>query len=307
MASLQPVIAWDYQFAPNAQKSRNYLYATKTPFKICEQPFVLPRPILSAIGITYRRIPVLSIGKDVFCDTISFMDAMQSLLGSQGLRKSPGDRAFEAWGYRSFWICLAVVPSKLVTKELATDRADLFEVFSRTDFADLRQNAFGELRSLFDTAENEFLTSEGSFIGGANDCGMADIHAIWMIKWAVQTVGVSEEPQLGEKFYPRVWRWINSLQNHDGAIEKDQKISQEEAKAIIMGSQYAVPDIGFDANDPVGLKPGDAAAVEATDAQPGKYPQKGRLVGLSARQAVLEMENGLRVHFPRVGYTIKQG
>lgn len=130
MSSIPPVIAWDYQFAPNAQKSRNYLYATGTPFRICEQPFVLPRPILTDLGITYRRVPVLSIGKDVFCDNTSFIDAMQEILEKQGkgLKRGRWDRAFEAWGYRSFWICLPCVPADLITEGLAKDRANLFRM-----------------------------------------------------------------------------------------------------------------------------------------------------------------------------------
>jgi len=100
---LPPIIAWDYLFAPNAQKSRLYLYITKTPFSICEQPFALPRPTLTDLGITYRRVPVLSIGKDVFPDNASFLEAMQSLLEKEGkaLRESPWDKACEAWGYVS--------------------------------------------------------------------------------------------------------------------------------------------------------------------------------------------------------------
>ena len=133
MPSLPPIIAWDYQFAPNAQKSRNYLYATQTPFKICEQPFVIPRPILQNLGITYRRVPVLSIGKDVFCDNTSFIDAMQQLLGARegkgGLKVSASDRAWEAWGYRSFWICLPCVPGELITEELGQERKDLFRKY----------------------------------------------------------------------------------------------------------------------------------------------------------------------------------
>lgn len=117
-----------HQFAPNGQKSRNYLYATRTPFKVCEQPFVLPRPDLLALGITYRRVPVLSIGKDIFCDNTSFLDAMQALLEQEGraLRKGKSDRAFEAWGYRSFWIALATVPKELVTEDLGKDRKEMF-------------------------------------------------------------------------------------------------------------------------------------------------------------------------------------
>ena len=52
-----PVVLYDYQFAPNAQKARNLLTMCGIPFKVCEQPFVQPRPILKDLGVTYRRIP----------------------------------------------------------------------------------------------------------------------------------------------------------------------------------------------------------------------------------------------------------
>ena len=100
---LPPIITWDYQFAPNAQKARNVLYATHTPFKICEQPFVMPRPDLEKLGITYRRVPVVSIGRDVFPDNTTFIDALQHLLEKEGkgreLKRAWWDRAFEQWGY----------------------------------------------------------------------------------------------------------------------------------------------------------------------------------------------------------------
>lgn len=100
---IPPIIAFDYLFAPNAQKARNYLFLTKTPFSICEQPFALPRPDLTGLGITYRRVPVLCIGKDVFPDNASFLAAMQELLKKEGkaLRESHLDSVYEAWGYVS--------------------------------------------------------------------------------------------------------------------------------------------------------------------------------------------------------------
>lgn len=104
---LPPIIAFDYLFAPNAQKSRLYLYLTSTPFSICEQPFKLPRPTLTDLGITYRRVPVLSIGKDVFPDNASFLAAMQELYAvegtgtGKGLREGIWDAVCEAWGYVS--------------------------------------------------------------------------------------------------------------------------------------------------------------------------------------------------------------
>jgi hypothetical protein len=101
---LQPIIAWDYLFAPNAQKSRLYLYLTKTPFSICEQPFVLPRPDLT--------------------------------------------------------------------------------VFARKDFAGLQNSARSEFRAFLEGAEGGFLKDgEGPFVGGEQEVGMADVHAVWMVKW----------------------------------------------------------------------------------------------------------------------------
>jgi len=308
-STVPPVIAWDYQFAPNAQKSRNYLYATRTPFKICEQPFVLPRPILTDLGITYRRVPVLSIGKDFFCDNTSFIDALQSLLEKEGkgLKRSPADRAFEAWGYRSFWVALPCVPAALVTKELGEDRKDLFPVFAREDFAILRQNGLSELRSMIETAEREFLGSggEGPFIGG-KDCGLADIHANWMIKWALYTIEVEKEPGFGKEAYPKVHAWCDALTTHDEKVQGGHFLPAEEATKQVLASEYVCSGIGIDGTDPLGLKDGEDVAIDVADAKPGLCPQHGKLVGLSKSRIVVELENGLRLHFPRVGYVVNR-
>jgi hypothetical protein len=134
---LQPIIAWDYLFAPNAQKSRLYLYLTQTAFSICEQPFALPRPDLTALGVTYRRVPVLSIGKDVFPDNASFLAAMQELLREEGrgreLRESIWDTACDAWGYVSvlflFSFFLSFSPVLFSFLELGLE----FRSFARLD------------------------------------------------------------------------------------------------------------------------------------------------------------------------------
>ncbi|KAK0873132.1 hypothetical protein LTR87_012114 [Friedmanniomyces endolithicus] len=295
---------------PQGPKSRNYLYKTQTPFKICEQPFLLPRPALLSLGITYRRVPVLSIGKDIFCDNASFLDAMQELLEREGkgreLKRGRADRAFEAWGYRSFWVALATVPAGLVSEELGEDRRELFPIFARPDFATLRQNGLSELRSMLETAEKDFLSGEeGPFIGG-KECGMADLHAIWMVKWALQTIGVAKEPGFGKEAFPKVHAWCDAFPAHDDAIQEGQFLSTEAATEQIKGSEYACPEVGIDATDPLQFKGGEQVSVEMTDATPGHHPQEGKLVGLSASRIVLQLETGLRLHFPRIGYAVKR-
>lgn len=81
-------------------------------------------------------------------------------------------------------------------------------------------------------------------------------------------------------------------------------IQEEQARKLILESQYAMPDIGVDAKDPLQYSAGEAVYVEPTDADPGAHPQEGKLVGLNTKKVVIELENGLRIHFPRVGYVV---
>lgn len=95
---------------------------------------------------------------------------------------------------------------------------------------------------------------------------------------------------------------IEGIPHHDGEIEKNDKLQEEQAREVIFGSQYAMPDIGVDSKDPLGFQAGEEVYVEPTDADPGAHPQHGKLIGLSTKKIVIELENGLRIHFPRIGY-----
>jgi hypothetical protein len=99
---------------------------------------------------------------------------------------------------------------------------------------------------------------------------------------------------------------MNSLPSHatgDGATEK---LTAEEATKQVLASDYALPDIGVDEFDRLGLRAGDWISIEPMDAKPGTYPQLGRLVGLNRMKTVIQLDNGLRLHFPKVGYNIKR-
>jgi glutathione S-transferase len=266
MGSVQgpPVILYDYQFAPNAQKARNLLSMCGIPFQVCEQPFVMPRPILAELGITYRRVPVNAIGRDVYVDNRIFMEAVQDIFAEKaaGLAKSPADPAYEAFGYRSFWICLPLVPTKLFSEEFLKDRAELFTVFNRPDYKELRPSALAEFRQLLDLVEDNFLGS-GPWIGGEK-CSIADIHASWMIKFTLQTLDVQSEPGFSADAFPKVHAWINGLPLH--VPEKDaEKIEASDAKQNILDAGYAAKDIGIIADDPTSMKAGEKVSVITTD------------------------------------------
>lgn len=38
---------------------------------------------------------------------------------------------------------------------------------------------------------------------------------------------------------------------------------------------------------------------------PGSHPQNGKLVGTSIDEVVIEVNDGIRLHFPRIGYIVR--
>jgi sRNA-binding protein len=101
-------------------------------------------------------------------------------------------------------------------------------------------------------------------------------------------------------------RRISSLPKQADSEKKSMLIEGDHATKRILAAPHALPDIGVDTSDILGLQAGDAVQVEAGDAKPGNHPQHGKLVGLNKVKFVVELENGLRVHFPKVGYFIKK-
>lgn len=109
---------------------------------------------------------------------------------------------------RSFWLTLPCLPAEFVTPELAKDRAALFPVFAREDFGILQESARAELGAYWKGAEEGFLNQSngGQYIEGSSP-SLADVHAIWMVKWWIETVGLAESTGFGKEDWPRIWKW----------------------------------------------------------------------------------------------------
>jgi glutathione S-transferase len=56
-----------------------YLNLRQIPYTQCVQPFTLPRPDLRALGVSYRRIPLLSINRDIYLDSRHILATLERL------------------------------------------------------------------------------------------------------------------------------------------------------------------------------------------------------------------------------------
>lgn len=208
-------------FSPYSQKIRTLLRAASVPFSAVDQPVALPRPDLAALGITYRRIPVTAIGRDVYCDTAGIVAAIQRVHG--GLPVSKADKAYEVFGINVFNACLPVIPSKLLTPDFVKDREHIFPLLKDPKLADMRPSAMAEMHSHIREIENSFLQND-PFVAGAK-LGLADIHVVWSIRWLLLTLGLSEEKGCGPDAYPKLYKWFVSFLFSDGVTDRGWRIA----------------------------------------------------------------------------------
>lgn len=82
-------------------------------------------------------MPVNSINKDFYCDNRIFLDAIQRIFPAHALKTSSADAAWEAFGYRAFWVAMPIIPTALVTEEVRRNREDLFRLVGRGDLGAL--------------------------------------------------------------------------------------------------------------------------------------------------------------------------
>ena len=190
---------------------------------------------------------------------------------------------------------------------MINDRKDLYKSLQRSDYREVRPSALGAFRQFLDIIEHDFLADDesGPWINGARP-GVADVHTSWIPKFALETLKYSEAEglSLGRDQYPRLHEWLAGFPEH---LPENQPelLSGEDASQKLLTLDYAAKDIGIDASDPTGLKAGQDVQVGTTDdAEPGNMMQHGKLVGLGRREIVIELENGLRIHFPRIGYSV---
>lgn len=249
-------------FSPYAQKTKLLLTALGIPFQHCEQPLLLPRKDLEQLGITYRRIPVLAIGKDVYCDSSAIVDVILDRLAPEGQDRCPrssADKAFEAYERETFQNCLALFDRNALGEVVVNDRKTIFPIVERPDFESLRPSRLAELQSRCAYVE-DVLLAKGPYVGG-DKLSVADVHVICIFRWALNDLGVKGEPGFGESDFPKLWTLIECLPQS----KPEKELNGEEAVKMIQEAEYLVTSTGVDSNDPLSMSVGTPVTVESME------------------------------------------
>jgi len=269
------------------------------------QPNVMPKPHLVPLTGGYRRIPVLQIGADIYCDSQLIARVLERLHpeptlypgGSEGL-----SHAVNLWADRLlFRAAVPVLFGKIgpaVPKEFIEDRTKLMG--GTMDFSAVLKAgplAAEQLRAHVALLDTQLGDGRPFLLGEAP--GLADFasyHPVWFLRSLPPTAGAFDA-------FARVVAWAERLRGIGHG--KRTECAPEEALRIARDAEPARGD-GWDRGEPNGLAPGDHVRVLPDDY--GFDPVAGEVVSSSVHEIAIRRHTPetreVVVHFPRAGFQV---
>ncbi|KAL1385707.1 glutathione S-transferase [Phyllosticta capitalensis] len=317
------IIIFHYPFSPYARRVIRYLQLRGLAYAECMQPHIMPRPDLSALGVAYRRIPVMAIGRDIYCDTRLMLRKLeeqfpQGALGATGGEHKAIQHLLNRWvtdGGVSMRAVGLMPPSLPILQDpkFLKDRQDfLGRPLSKETIEQGRPEAIVALRDAFELLESTLLADGRSWVLQTEGPSLGDIEAIWPFDWILDMAGALPPEIISAKQFPKVFDWIQrfreSVEQAQASGSKAVKLDGEAAGKLICGAIFAESGGKIDAADPLGLELGSEVEVWPLDSG-SSHHDKGKLVSLTWDEVVLatkaeKWDAEVRLHFPRRGFRV---
>ena len=296
------LILHHYDTSPFSEKVRLMFGIKGLAWRSVIQPVIMPKPDLIPLTGGYRRIPVMQIGADVYCDTQVILAELERRYPSPAVVRG-ADWAVNLWADRLwFQASVAVIFAEIganIPKAFADDREKMsgrpFDVNAMQAAAPIMR---AQWRAYAGWIEDGL--AAGDFLGGAAP-SLADVAAWMNVWWTGAAAGkVCDGLMAG---LPRLAAWRDRVR----AIGHGRRSEMTPAEALQAAINAAPAEpLASDAADPTGLKPGDACVVQADDY--GRDGIEGVLMALTRDRITLARDGGelgkLNVHFPRAGYVL---
>ena len=169
-----------------------YLALRQIAHAECAQPVILPRPDLQALGVDYRRIPILAHGKSLLCDSrliVSYLEKTFpcSSLAPESPEQEVLQRLLEAWvidggvfarAAQSFPPDLPMMrdPKFIKDREQYMDRS-----WSQEAAKALRPEGLVHLHAAFEFLETGLLIDGRTWMLNTSGPKLADLEVAWLI------------------------------------------------------------------------------------------------------------------------------
>jgi len=294
------LILHHYDASPFSEKVRVFFGLKGLAWRSVIQPSIMPKPDLTPLTGGYRRIPVMQIGADIYCDSQMALAELEARY-PQPRAVRAGDWAVNLWADRIwFQASVPTVFAERGDKTPAAFIADREKLSGRPFDVAAMQAAAGAMRAQWraHAARIEQDLQGQAFLGGEAP-SLGDVAAYMNVWWLYNAVPETADQLLAGLDGVRAWRGRMQALGHGQRAE----MAPTEALAIALGSKPG-PAPAHDADDGSGLSPGAAVHIRADDY--GRDPIAGRLAAVTPDRIVIAREDPtvgeVNLHFPRTGY-----
>ncbi|KAK5675662.1 hypothetical protein LTS10_011762 [Elasticomyces elasticus] len=248
MADQSPVVVlFGYEASAFTWKARWALKIKQIPYTFITVPSMMPRAVLKdTFGLTYRKIPVLAIGKEIYCDTSLIIEALEHFFPDSEGYQSLYPRAADGRNYRpmmrgfaSYWIdrpffraTCGLMPGSVWRTSFGQDRAGLI---GHTLDPDKLEKKIPENMARFDMQlsllEPLFEPKDSPWIFSTSAPSLADLAMYYQLWWGVEvakghlinnlTAGGTEdtdtdgaEAVFNAQRYPGTFTWYRTMQRY---------------------------------------------------------------------------------------------
>ncbi|KAL8776736.1 MAG: hypothetical protein Q9213_008155 [Squamulea squamosa] len=323
MAPHNDIILFHYPFSPYAKRVIWYLTLRGLEYAQCIQPAALPREDLNALGVKYRRIPILSIGRDIYCDTRLILQKLEEqfpsgTLGALEPDKKAVEKLLEKWTIDGVFPRAAqVIPPEmplLNDPKWVKDREDYMgRSWAKEDIIKGRPEAHVHLREAFELLETTLLADGRHWVLETEKPSLADIEAIWPFCWLRGMEGALPPALFGKDNFPKVHAWLDrfsgALKAAKESAPKVTSLKGAEAVQYITQAEFNESNREVDALDPLALK--SEQDVESWPIDSGfNHRDRGQLVALTRQEIVLKSQTkvghkDVHIHHPRSNFRIR--
>jgi glutathione S-transferase len=302
--STPALLLHQYDASPFSEKVRKVLAHKGVAWGAVEQPNMMPKPDLVPLTGGYRRIPVLQIGADVYCDTQLIIRVIERLHPEPTLFPGGTEATAQAWALWAdrlvFFPVVAVVFADIgqfVPPAFIEDRTKMMPGRDFADVPKLAPHAREQVRALAGTVERQLADGRSRLLGDAFSLADAAVyHVLWFLR-----VTPGGQALLAE--FTRIAAWMGAIEAMGQGTRTD--LAPADALAVARDAEPAEPT-GVDPHEPNGLAAGMAVTITPDDY--GFDPVAGTLVASSSDHIAIRRSDAVVgtvvVHFPRFGFRV---
>lgn len=315
MADARSIILHQYDTSPFSEKVRLALRLKNLAWAAVDAPVIMPKPDLVPLTGGYRRIPVMQIGADIYCDSAMILMELErrfpmpelDLPGHEGLSRIVGAWADRVW----FQVSVGVIFGAIGDHVAEAFKDDREKLSGRPFDTDAMKAAAPMLRDQWRAhlMQIEERLEGGRGVGGGNwmvstKPGLVDVHAHMNVWFTQKNVPDFVETCLSGA--PLTRDWYQRLQEAEG--QAPETIDATRALDIARDAGPRLKAASVDENEAQELVAGEAVAVAPDDY--GRDWVSGKLVHADHQCIILqrfdERVESIHLHFPRAGYLVRR-